>query len=159
MREARKWGESLVNTRNNLDHGDWTLQSAAVADVGGRVVVSEPLIDGTPVTRWVADMADRVICFVEDGVAPLDSLSRGLIPGLAKGCCVEWLRHRLRALQLKHWKRGPTMHRELRALGASAEVARQVAANSRSWWRNSDRAIKRVLTIAYFDGFGVPRLC
>ena len=31
----------------------------------------------------------------------------------------EWLRHRLRALQLKHWRRGTTMYRELRALGAS----------------------------------------
>jgi len=71
----------------------------------------------------------------------------------------EWLRHRLRAIQLKHWKRGPTMYRELRALGASAETARQVAANSRCWWRNSRRALNRVLTIAYFDGLGVPRLC
>ncbi|MFL6703738.1 MAG: group II intron reverse transcriptase/maturase, partial [Paraburkholderia graminis] len=46
----------------------------------------------------------------------------------------------------------------LRALGASAAVARQVAANSRCWWRNSDGALKRVLTIAYFDQLGVPRL-
>ena len=30
----------------------------------------------------------------------------------------EWLRHRLRAIQLKHWKRGTTMYRELKALGA-----------------------------------------
>ncbi len=37
----------------------------------------------------------------------------------------EWLRHRLRAIQLKHWKRGKTMYRELRALGASATVAQQ----------------------------------
>ncbi|MDX2463528.1 MAG: group II intron maturase-specific domain-containing protein [Porticoccus sp.] len=27
----------------------------------------------------------------------------------------EWLRHRLRAIQLKQWKRGKTQHRELRA--------------------------------------------
>ncbi len=70
----------------------------------------------------------------------------------------EWLRHRLRALQLKQWKRGPTMYRELRVLGANADVARQVAANSRCWWRNSDRVLKRVMTIAYFDSLGVPRL-
>jgi RNA-directed DNA polymerase len=36
----------------------------------------------------------------------------------------EWIRHRLRAIQLKHWKRGTTMYRELLALGASAKVAR-----------------------------------
>ena len=70
----------------------------------------------------------------------------------------EWLRHRLRAIQLKHWKRGTTMYRELKALGASESVARQVAGNSRRWWRNSDRLLKTVLTIAYFDSLGVPRL-
>ncbi len=62
----------------------------------------------------------------------------------------EWLRHRLRAIQLKHWKRGTTMFRELRALGASVDVASQVAGNSRRWWRNSDRLIKTVLTICLF---------
>lgn len=70
----------------------------------------------------------------------------------------EWLRHRLRAIQLKHWKRGITIYRELRKLGASEQVAQRVAANSRRWWRNSDGEIKRVLTIAYFDRLGVPRL-
>ncbi|AKJ70370.1 group II intron reverse transcriptase/maturase [Pandoraea thiooxydans] len=70
----------------------------------------------------------------------------------------EWLRHRLRAIQLKQWKRGPTIYRELSALGASTEIARRVAANSRCWWRNSGLALNRVLTIAYFDSLGVPRL-
>ncbi len=70
----------------------------------------------------------------------------------------EWLRHRLRAIQLKHWKRGTTMYRELRVLGASPGVAQRVAANSRRWWRNSDRLLKTVMTIAYFDRLGVPRL-
>jgi group II intron reverse transcriptase/maturase len=70
----------------------------------------------------------------------------------------EWLRHRLRAIQLKHWKRGKTMYRELRNLGAAEHVALRVAANSHCWWRNSDGDIKRVLTIAYFDCLGVPRL-
>ena len=70
----------------------------------------------------------------------------------------EWLRHRLRAIQLKHWKRGKTMYRELTQLGAAPLVVRRVAANSRCWWRNSDRLLKTVLTIAYFDRLGVPRL-
>lgn len=69
----------------------------------------------------------------------------------------EWLRHRLRAMQLKHWKRGKTMYRELLALGATPVVARRVAANSRCWWRNSDRLLKTVLTIGYYDRMGVPR--
>jgi RNA-directed DNA polymerase len=70
----------------------------------------------------------------------------------------EWLRHRLRAIQLKHWKRGKTIYRELLKLGAPASVARLVAANSRSWWRNSAKLLNSVLTIAYFDRLGVPRL-
>ncbi|RQR42630.1 group II intron reverse transcriptase/maturase [Burkholderia sp. Bp9140] len=70
----------------------------------------------------------------------------------------EWIRHRLRAVQLKHWRRGATMYRELLALGASPEDARRVAANSRRWWRNSRLLLNRVMPIAYFDRLGVPRL-
>lgn len=70
----------------------------------------------------------------------------------------EWLRHRLRAIQLKHWKHGAAMYRELLKLGAAPSVAKQVAANSRCWWRNSDRLLKTVMTIGYFDRLGVPRL-
>ena len=70
----------------------------------------------------------------------------------------EWLRHRLRAIQLKHWKRGSTMYRELLKLGAWPSAARHVAANSRRWWHNSDRLLKTVMTIGYFDRLGVPRL-
>lgn len=70
----------------------------------------------------------------------------------------EWLRHRLRAIQLKHWKRGTTMYRELLKLGAPPSVARQIAANSHCWWRNSAKLLNSVLTIAYFDRLGLPRL-
>ena len=70
----------------------------------------------------------------------------------------EWLRHRLRAIQLKQWKRPQAIHRELKALGASQDVANQVAGNCRRWWRNSRGVLNTVLTIAYFDRLGVPRL-
>jgi RNA-directed DNA polymerase len=70
----------------------------------------------------------------------------------------EWLRHRLRSIQLKQWKRPKTMYRELKALGATEAVARQVAGNCHCWWRNSDRLLKTVMTIAYFDRLRVPRL-
>jgi len=70
----------------------------------------------------------------------------------------EWLRHRLRAIHLKQWKRGKTMFRELKSLGASAKVARKIAANSRRWWHNSAKLLNSVLTIAYFDRLGLPRL-
>ena len=70
----------------------------------------------------------------------------------------EWLRHRVRAIQLKQWKRGKTMFRALRALGATATVAHRVAANSRRWWRNSGKLLNSVLNLAWFDALGLPRL-
>ena len=70
----------------------------------------------------------------------------------------KWLRHRMRAIQLKHWKRGQAMYRELRALGAPPDVAQRVAANSRCWWRNSGKLLNSVLTVDHFDRLGLPRL-
>ena len=70
----------------------------------------------------------------------------------------EWIRHRLRAVQLKHWRRSMTMYRELKTMGASEEDARKVAGNSRCWWRNSRMRLNRAMPIAYFDRLGVPRL-
>ena len=71
----------------------------------------------------------------------------------------QWLRHRMRAIQLKHWKRGTTAYRELTALGASSDVAAQVAANTRRWWRNSGMLLNSVLNLAWADRLGLPRLC
>jgi len=49
-------------------------------------------------------------------------------------------------------------YRTLKALGGSEDVAKQVAGNCYRWWRNSNGVIKTVLTIAYFDRLGVPRM-
>jgi RNA-directed DNA polymerase len=68
------------------------------------------------------------------------------------------LMSRLRAIQLWHWRRSARIHAELKALGAAPAVAKRVAGNAGSWWRNSDRLLKTVLTIAYFDRMGLPRL-
>lgn len=70
----------------------------------------------------------------------------------------EWMRHRLRAIQLKQWRRGRTIFRELTALGAKPEVAQRVAGNSRRWWRNSGMLLNNVLTIKWADRIGMPRL-
>lgn len=70
-----------------------------------------------------------------------------------------WLRHRLRAIQLKHWKRGPTIYREALRLGASPALARRAASGGRQWWAVSAHTLNRVLTLAYFDRLGAPRLC
>ena len=70
----------------------------------------------------------------------------------------EWLRHRLRAIQLKHWRRGTTVYRSLRAMGAPRDQAARVAGNARRWWHNSRYELNRLLPMAYFDRLGVPRL-
>ena len=68
----------------------------------------------------------------------------------------EWLRHRLRAIHLKHWKRGKTIYRELRRRGLSKDAAARVAANGRRWWRNSAMAINIAFPTRYFDELGLP---
>lgn len=70
----------------------------------------------------------------------------------------EWLRHRMRAIQLKQWRHPRTIYRELKALGASDPVATRVAVNGRRWWCNSRRLLNSVLSIAHFDRLGLPRL-
>jgi RNA-directed DNA polymerase len=69
-----------------------------------------------------------------------------------------WIRHRLRAIQLKQWGRARTIFRELTALGASREVAAGIAANGRRWWHNSGQPSNAVLTIKWADHLGVPKL-
>ncbi len=68
------------------------------------------------------------------------------------------MRHRLRAVQLKQWKRSKTIYRELTALGAKPAVARQVAVISRRWWRNGGMLLNAVLTLEWADRLGIPRL-
>lgn len=70
----------------------------------------------------------------------------------------KWIRHRLRALQLKQWKRGPRVFAELRKLGVPATAAARVAANTRRWWHNAAKLVHLGLTTRYYDRIGVPRL-
>lgn len=69
-----------------------------------------------------------------------------------------WTRHRLRAIQLKHWRVGRTVYSRLRALGASHELAAQIAGGAGRWWRHSEAGLNKVLTVKYFDALGFPRL-
>lgn len=69
-----------------------------------------------------------------------------------------WLRHRLRAIQLKHWQRSPTVHHRLRQLGVTEKLASAVSAAGDRWWFHGRSYLHQVLTVAYFDSLGVPRL-
>src|SRR5436309_58380 len=71
----------------------------------------------------------------------------------------EWLRHRLRAVQLKQWRHGTTVYRELRARGVPDRVSRAAAAHARRWWAMAAHgALQTALPTPYFDRLGVPRL-
>jgi len=69
-----------------------------------------------------------------------------------------WTRHRLRAIQLKHWRTGTTVYSRLRSLGATHELAALIAGGAGHWWSHSEAGLNRVLTVQYFDNLGIPRL-
>ena len=78
-------------------------------------------------------------------------------PGVLRGLD-EWVRHRLRVLHLKQWKRGTTAYRELRKLGLNQDAAAQVARGTRRWWWNASKGLHVALPNSYCDRLGVPRL-
>ncbi len=70
----------------------------------------------------------------------------------------QWIRNRLRVLQVKYWRHPRTIYRALRALKAKADVAGGVAAKAGSWWAAGTGVLRTVLTITYYDRLGLPRL-
>ena len=79
--------------------------------------------------RMAPEGLNYISSWVDDKLATCYQVMETADPGLLD----EWMRHRLRAIQLKHWGRPATVRRELRALGASEDTAKQVAANVRRW--------------------------
>jgi transposase len=71
---------------------------------------------------------------------------------------LSWTRHRLRAIQLKHWRVGTTIYSRLRGLGATHELAAQIAGGAGHWWGHREAGLNRVLTVKYFDNLGIPQL-
>jgi group II intron reverse transcriptase/maturase len=71
----------------------------------------------------------------------------------------EWIRRRMRAVQLKQWKRGRTAYRELRRREVSEVVTLGGAGNLRRWWAMAAHAtFQTAMPTSYFDRLGVPRL-
>jgi len=69
-----------------------------------------------------------------------------------------WIRRRLRALQLGHWKGVGTTYRALKKLGADSDSAWAIARNARRYWSNSAALIHHFLPTRYFDRLGLVRL-
>jgi len=71
----------------------------------------------------------------------------------------QWIHRRLRALQLKQWKRGTTAYRALRARGVAQHAAAKAARFTRSWWHVAAHpALHMALPVRYLEELGVPRL-
>jgi RNA-directed DNA polymerase len=71
----------------------------------------------------------------------------------------QWIRHRLRSIIWKQWKRGPARYAKLRQLGVGKDLAAQTAGSPHDPWRlASSPALQYALPIAYFDARGLPRL-
>ncbi len=71
----------------------------------------------------------------------------------------QWIHRRLRAVQLKQWKRGRTVHRELRARGVPEWLAPRAARFAGNWWKVAAHgAMQTALPGTYFERLGVPRL-
>ena len=69
-----------------------------------------------------------------------------------------WIRRRLRAIQLKQWKRGTTIYLKLKALGLSTEKAKKVAGSAGRWWKASGMYINIAMPNSYFEKLGLFRL-
>jgi group II intron reverse transcriptase/maturase len=70
-----------------------------------------------------------------------------------------WIHRRLRALQLKQWRRSRTTRRELLARGLPEWLAQKGARHGpRWWWAAALGAMQTALPGSHFDRLGVPRL-
>jgi RNA-directed DNA polymerase len=71
----------------------------------------------------------------------------------------QWIRHRLRSMIWRQWKRGTTRYEKLRQLGVGRDLAAQTAGSPHGPWHLANSpALYLALPIAYFDSLGLPRL-
>jgi RNA-directed DNA polymerase len=71
----------------------------------------------------------------------------------------EWIRHRLRSMIWKQWKRGPARYAKLRQLGVGQDLAAQTAGSPHGPWRVANSpALAIALPLAYFASLGLPQL-
>src|SRR5208337_1825586 len=82
----------------------------------------------------------------------------GQIPSLLE-TLDQWIRHRLRSMIWKQWKRGRVRFTELRRRGVGKILAAQTASSMCGPWRVANSpALHLALPTAYFDLLGLPRL-
>lgn len=104
--------------------------------------------------RGLADVVDRLAEYLTGWRAyfRLSQRTRAMVD------LDKWIRHRLRALKLKQWRRGRTAFREAVRMGASPDVAAQIASGLRRWWVNASLLANSIMPKRFFDELGLPRL-
>jgi RNA-directed DNA polymerase len=71
----------------------------------------------------------------------------------------QWIRHRLRSMIWKQWKRGRVRFGKLCASGVNKDLAATTAGSAHGPWHIANsRALSYALPNAYFDALAVPRL-
>jgi RNA-directed DNA polymerase len=71
----------------------------------------------------------------------------------------QWIRRRVRMVQLKQWKSGPRVFRALCARGVPRNAAASAAAHAQRWWRTSRHpGLNLALPPRELDRLGLPRL-
>ena len=80
LQQTRRWSEPLMECRIALEHGTWVLPRTSYEPDGTGVRAAEPLVSGEPITQFVNNSYDRLICFAEDFVS--HCLQRALPTGI-----------------------------------------------------------------------------
>jgi RNA-directed DNA polymerase len=71
----------------------------------------------------------------------------------------KWIRHRLRSMIWKQWKRGKQRYAKLCQMGINKALAAKTAGSPHGPWHLANSpALSYALPIAYFDSLGLPRL-
>ena len=59
------WSQRFLGRRNDL-HTSWTLERVGYSSTTLGVKMTEPAVDGQPITTFVTNMLDRLMCFIEE---------------------------------------------------------------------------------------------
>ena len=90
------------------------------------------------------------------GTVPV--LARCETPSVLEGL-EKWLRHRLRSVIWKQWKRGTVRFDEPRKRGVGKDLAAQTAGSAHGPWRLAKSpALSIALPNAYFDSLGISEI-
>jgi len=81
LRDARKWSQRLISSRNAMEHEGWMLPKVKYNEFSGIIGADEPEILGQKVSDFVGVIMDRLTCFVEE--VTMHCLKMRMPPGIS----------------------------------------------------------------------------